>query len=133
MREYDLAARDDSAFLMTHPDNNDDISETGLKPLMVEAISDAALLHEGLSPRPVRGAWPPWPAVSVWSFARSCPAPGRLRLTDIGQPLRRLADTDLFEWQGAAGAAALALSAGMARRWWPRMYGIRSLQLSLAD
>ncbi len=90
---------------MTEPDNNDDTYH--LNPAAdARTLGDAALLHEGRHPDPFavlgrhdHGQW-----VTVRAFL---PGARRVGLVDNGQPLRRQADTDLFEWQGAADALPL--------------------------
>lgn len=85
---------------MTDPDSNDDIYHP-TPAADARTLDDAALLYEGRHPDPFavlgrhgRGQW-----VTVRAFL---PGARRVGLADNGQPLRRLADTDLFEWQGVA-------------------------------
>lgn len=64
-------------------------------------MSDAILLHEGRHPDPfaLLGRHGRGDQVTVWALL---PGARQARLSDIDQPLQRLADTDVFEWQGLA-------------------------------
>lgn len=68
-------------------------------------MADAALLHEGLHPDPfaVLGRHGRGKQAIVRVFL---PGAQRVGLPDLDQPLRRLADTDLFEWRGATDGLA---------------------------
>lgn len=90
---------------MTHPDNSD--TPQNPDPSVVDRIvTDAALLHAGLHPEPfaVLGRHGHGDCSVVRVFL---PGARQVRLLDIEQPLRRLADTDLFEWRGVADALPL--------------------------
>ena len=85
---------------MTHPDNDDAISNQAPGD-GEQLLEDAALLHAGRHPDPfaVLGRHSRGERVAVRAF---WPGARRVRLADIGQSLRRVAETDLFEWLGAA-------------------------------
>ncbi|MDS4042520.1 MAG: 1,4-alpha-glucan branching protein GlgB [Candidatus Competibacter sp.] len=87
---------------MTHPDNNDDTQHSA-RVADARTIGDAALLREGRHPDPfaVLGRHGHGEVVTVRAFL---PDARQVRLADVGHPLRRLTDTDLFEWRGAAAA-----------------------------
>jgi len=81
-------------------DSNDNNSYTNLVWIADDfIIGEATLLQEGCHPDPcaLLGRHGYGDQVTVRSFI---PGAKQVWLTDIGQPLRRLADTDLFEWQG---------------------------------
>ncbi len=90
---------------MTYPDNNDDT------PNQAPAgggliLKDAELLHAGRHPDPFavlgrHGCGDQTTIRAFWPGARE------IRLVDIGQSLRRVAETDLFEWHGAANLLPL--------------------------
>lgn len=84
---------------MTHPDSNDD-SQNSAFATDKSLIGDAILLREGRHPDPfaVLGRHGHGERVIVRAFL---PGARMVSLADIGQPLRRLVDTDLFEWQGS--------------------------------
>lgn len=77
---------------MMHLDNDDN-----------RIILDAVLLSEGRHPDPfaVLGRHDCGEQVTIRAF---WPNARQVYLADMGQPLRRLANTDLFEWQGVAKA-----------------------------
>lgn len=77
---------------MMHLDNDDN-----------RIIFDAVLLSEGRHPDPfaVLGRHDCGEQVTIRAF---WPNARQVYLADMGQPLRRLANTDLFEWQGVAKA-----------------------------
>ena len=64
-------------------------------------MSDAVLLHEGRHPDPftLLGRHGCGDRVTVWALL---PGARQAWLSDIDQPLQRLADTDVFEWRGLA-------------------------------
>ncbi|MDG4596498.1 MAG: 1,4-alpha-glucan branching protein GlgB [Candidatus Contendobacter sp.] len=70
---------------------------------MDRIMADAALLHMGLHPDPfaVLGRHGRGDRSIIRVFL---PGARQVRLLDIDQPLRRLADTDLFEWRGVTNA-----------------------------
>jgi 1,4-alpha-glucan branching enzyme len=86
---------------MTHPDNNDDIPSHAWTDGR-QILDDAALLHAGRHPDPFavlgrHGRGDQTIIRAFWPGARG------VRLADIGQSMRRVAETDLFEWRGATG------------------------------
>ncbi len=87
---------------MTHPDDNDAIPNQA-RSADGQLIGDAILLREGRHPDPfaVLGRHGRGERVTIRVFL---PGARQVGLADIGQALERLADTDLFEWQGPASA-----------------------------
>ncbi len=87
---------------MTHPDTNDAIPNQA-RSADGQRIGDAILLREGRHPDPfaVLGRHGRGERVTIRVFL---PGARQVGLADIGQALERLADTDLFEWQGLASA-----------------------------
>ena len=83
---------------MSCPDHNDELQNPVFS---VSTMSDAILLHEGRHPDPfaLLGRHGRGDQVTVWALL---PGARQARLSDIDQPLQRLADTDVFEWQGLA-------------------------------
>ncbi len=83
---------------MKHPDHRDHTQHLDLST-NDRMIVDATLLSMGLHPDPF--------AIlgrhnygEQWIIRVFLPGAQRIRLTDIGQSLQRLSDTDLFEWYG---------------------------------
>jgi len=90
---------------MTPPEHSD--TPQNLDASAVDRImTDAALLHAGLHPDPfaVLGRRNRGDRAIIRAFL---PGAQQARLPDIDQPLWRLADTDLFEWRGAADVLPL--------------------------
>ena len=85
---------------MIHPDNNDD-SQHPAQAANARAMSDAILLHEGRHPDPfaVLGRHDHSERATVRAFI---PGARQVGVVEVGLPLRRLADSDPFEWQGLA-------------------------------
>ncbi|MDZ7621351.1 MAG: 1,4-alpha-glucan branching protein GlgB [Candidatus Competibacteraceae bacterium] len=83
---------------MTHPDRED---RTQIPAHLADAalVSDADLLRAGCHPDPgaVLGRHVYGERLHIRAFM---PGAQQVRLAEIGHPLRRLADTDLFEWTG---------------------------------
>jgi len=94
-----------STFPMTHSDHNDDTQHHRTSTDDRMAV-DAALLSAGIHPDPfaVLGRHGRGEQVIIRVFI---PGAQAVKLTDVGQSLRRLADTDLFEWRGAADVLPL--------------------------
>ena len=85
---------------MNDPDR-DDQTHDAAHPAGVKIDGDAALLRAGCHPNPgaVLGRHARGELVSIRAFL---PGARRVLLADVAQPLQELADTDLFEWNGAA-------------------------------
>ncbi len=83
---------------MSRPDHHDELQNPVCS---ASAMIDAVLLHEGRHPDPFallgRHGCGDQAVIRVF-----LPGAQRVWLVEIGQPFRRLADTDVFEWQGAA-------------------------------
>lgn len=93
---------------MTEPGGGDKLDSRfsdGL-PSRERLLADAALLAEGRHPDPfeVLGRHGRGERIAVRAY---WPGARQFRLIDTGQALQRLADTDLFEWRGSAGALGL--------------------------
>lgn len=84
---------------MMHSDHNDDIQHHR-SSVDDRVIVDAVLLSTGIHPDPfaVLGRHGRGEQIVIRVFI---PGAQAVKLADIGQSLRRLADTDLFEWRGA--------------------------------
>ncbi len=85
---------------MTHPDRDDRIQNV-IQFADATLAGDAALLRAGCHPDPgtVLGRHGRGEETCIRVFL---PGARQIWLADLGQPLRRLADADLFEWRGSA-------------------------------
>ncbi|MBK7540546.1 MAG: 1,4-alpha-glucan branching protein GlgB [Candidatus Competibacteraceae bacterium] len=80
-------------------------SPTPARTASEQIIADAVLLGEGRHPDPFRvlGRHGRAERIAIRAF---WPGARQVYLVDIGQPLQRVAETDLFEWQGKVSALA---------------------------
>jgi len=80
--------------------NNNDVNSNPVHAADKSMIGDAVRLQEGRHPDPcaVLGRHDDGDQITVRSFI---PGAVQIWLTDTGQALQRLVDTDLFEWQGS--------------------------------